>query len=45
MVTKDFQERCYYILNERDFIKTRFPAFMEIIENEVIERFTIRNSA
>lgn len=34
MTTKDFQERCYHILNERGVIKTTIHGFMEMIEKE-----------
>lgn len=34
MVTKDFQERVYHILNERGIIKTQICVFMEMIEKE-----------
>lgn len=34
MATKDFQERCYYLLYERDLIKTTIHGFTEMIENE-----------
>lgn len=36
MVTKDFQERVYHILNERGIIKTQIRVFMEMVENEGI---------
>lgn len=36
MSGKDFQERCYHLLKERDLIKAEIPAFMEMIENEGI---------
>ncbi len=36
MKQKDFQERCYHLLSERNLIKTTIPAFMEMVENEGI---------
>lgn len=36
MKHKDFQERCYHLLNERGLIKTTILAFMEMIEKEGI---------
>ena len=36
MATKDFQERCYYLLFKRDLIKTGILGFMKMIENEGI---------
>ena len=34
MSGKDFQERCYHLLKERDLIKAGISAFMEMIDNE-----------
>lgn len=36
--TKDFHERVFYILKERDFIKTEITGFMEMVENEGITK-------
>lgn len=36
MTTKDFQERCYHLLNERGIIKAQISAFTEMVENESI---------
>lgn len=36
MSGKDFQERCYHLLNERGVIKAGISAFMEMIEKEGI---------
>lgn len=33
-----FQERCYYILKERDLIKTDFTVFMEMLKKEGITK-------
>lgn len=33
------QERVYYLLAERGFIKTTFPAFMETVKNEGVVKF------
>lgn len=38
METETFKERVYHILNERGIIKTRFPAFMEMVEKETITK-------
>lgn len=34
MKTKDFQERCYHLLHERDLIKLNILSFMEMIEKK-----------
>ncbi|SHH95641.1 hypothetical protein SAMN05421866_0018 [Chryseobacterium oranimense] len=36
MKTKDFQERCYHLLHERDLIKLNIISFMEMVEKEGI---------
>lgn len=36
MKYREFQERCYHLLNERGIIKTTIHAFMEMVENEGI---------
>lgn len=38
MRTDDFLERCYYVLKERDLIKTSFDGFIEMTKNEGITR-------
>lgn len=35
---KDFQERCYHLLNERGLVKVQIDTFMEMIENEGITK-------
>ena len=38
MKTKDFQERCYHLLNERGLIKVNILTFMEMCESEGITK-------
>ena len=38
MDSKDFQERCYHLLNERGIIKADIYVFMEMIEKESITK-------
>lgn len=38
MKTKDFQERCYHLLNERGLIKVNILTFMEMVESETITK-------